>query len=71
MVERKFDIKLGDWVRISIVKAVFEKGYVVNYTNQVYRVMEVDRQKAVLDSGKPYLMDKLLKVPEGSEDIKR
>ena len=69
VVERKFDIKVGDWVRISIGKSVFDKGYVVNYTTKVYRVMEVDRQRAVLDNGKPYLMDKLLKVPEGSQDI--
>ena len=43
-VERKFDIKLGDWVRISIGKTVFDKGYVSNYTNKVYRVVEVERQ---------------------------
>ena len=63
MVERKFDIKVGDYVRISIGKITFEKGYVINYTNKVYRVVEVERN-AVLDSRKLYLMDKLLKVPE-------
>ena len=66
-----FDIQVGDYVRISIGNIAFEKGYVSNYTNKVYRVVEVKRQNAVLDSGKPYLMDELLKVPEGSEDIKR
>ena len=36
------DIKIGDEVRISKVKSVFAKGYLANWTEEIFTVSEVD-----------------------------
>ena len=38
-------IKVGDHVRLSTAKGVFEKGYISNWTEEVFRVKAVDRRK--------------------------
>ena len=37
--------KVGDHVRLSTAKGVFEKGYIANWTEEVFRVKAVDRRK--------------------------
>lgn len=36
--KRKASFKLGDWVRVSRVKGVFEKGYEPSWSYAIYRV---------------------------------
>ena len=38
----KTDIKVGDKVRISKVKSVFAKGYLPNWTEEIFTVAEID-----------------------------
>lgn len=40
----KTDIKVGDKVRISKVKSVFEKGYLPNWTEEVFTVESINRK---------------------------
>ena len=40
----KSDIKVGDKVRISKVKSVFAKGYLPNWTEEIFTVEHVDRK---------------------------
>ena len=40
----KSDIKVGDTVRISKVKSVFEKGYLPNWTEEIFTVDSINRK---------------------------
>lgn len=40
----KDDILIGDTVRISKVKSVFEKGYLPNWTEEIFTVAEINRK---------------------------
>ena len=40
----KDDIKVGDIVRISKVKSVFEKGYLPNWTEEIFTVASINRK---------------------------
>ena len=40
----KSDIKVGDKVRISKVKSIFAKGYLPNYTEEIFTVESIDRK---------------------------
>ena len=39
-IVRKF--KLGDWVRVSKVKRIFEKGYTANWSQEIFKIIAVD-----------------------------
>jgi hypothetical protein len=40
-------VRVGDWVRLSKVKGVFEKGYLPNWTEEIFRVTSVSRTTPV------------------------
>ena len=42
--KRKSDIKVGDKVRISKVKSVFEKGYLPNWTEEIFTIDSINRK---------------------------
>ena len=42
--KKKSDIKVGDKVRISKVKSVFEKGYLPNWTEEIFTVDSINRK---------------------------
>ena len=42
--KKQSDIKVGDAVRISKVKSVFEKGYLANWTEEIFSVDSVNRK---------------------------
>ena len=59
----KNDIKVGDKVRISKVKSVFDKGYLPNWTEEIMTVAEIDDK----DTPRMYkLKDEQGEVIEGS-----
>jgi hypothetical protein len=43
--KNKPKFKVGDFVRISRVKNVFEKGYTNNFTEEVFKIIEVDKKE--------------------------
>ena len=45
---RKSDIKVGDTVRISKVKSVFAKGYLPNWTEEIFTVASINRKSLPL-----------------------
>lgn len=40
--------KLGDWVRISRLKGIHEKGYIANWSRQVYKIVGIDLNEPVM-----------------------
>ena len=38
------DLKIGDKVRISKVKSVFEKGYLPNWTDEIFSIIKIDKK---------------------------
>ena len=40
-IKSKFDI--GDFVRISIVKGLFEKGATSNWSSEIYKISNIDK----------------------------
>lgn len=40
-IRGKVRFHIGDWVRISKLKGVFEKGYTPNYSTELFRIVEV------------------------------
>ena len=42
--QEKVDIKVGDHVRISKVKGIFEKGYLPNWTEEIFTVDSINRK---------------------------
>ena len=53
-------IKVGDKVRVQIKKNLFNKGYEITFTKQIYTVESIDGEKALLDDGHKYNINKLL-----------
>lgn len=42
--QEKVNVKVGDYVRISKVKGVFEKGYLPNWTEEIFTVHSINRK---------------------------
>ena len=42
--KEKLDIRVGDAVRISKVKSVFAKGYLANWTEEIFTVESINRK---------------------------
>lgn len=64
--DRKPKYELGDWVRISRIKGVFEKGYHANFSQETFQIDEID---VPFDSQEPIvykLKDRKGEVLEGS-----
>lgn len=57
--EPKF--KLGEWVRISRQKGVFEKGYTQTWSKAIYKIVRISIQKPILC----YLIDENKEAVEG------
>lgn len=70
VAKKVFTIKTGDLVRIVNEKSIFVKGYSITYSKDIYTVVKIIGEKATLNNGKNVPMDKLLKVPEGSVNLK-
>ena len=62
-------IVVGDYVRYKIEKGTYTKGYAITYSNDVFRVMTIARNRAVLNNNKEYKLENLMKVPEGSGSV--
>ena len=41
-------LKVGDFVRLSTVKGTFEKGYLPNWTREIFEIKGIDRQKPIM-----------------------
>ncbi len=52
--EKTAKFKIGDRVRIAIKKNTFEKGYTKNWTDTIYKVVEVKQTKPIT-----YLLENL------------
>ena len=59
-------IVVGDHVRYKIDKGTFTKGYSITYSNEVFTVVSIKGNKAVLSNNKEYRLGDLQIVPEGS-----
>ena len=70
IVKKVYKIKVNDKVRIMNEKTIFNKGYSITYSKDVFIVASISGEKATLNNGKNYSMDKLLLVPEGSVNLK-
>ena len=70
IVKKVYKIKVNNKVRIMNEKSIFNKGYSITYSKDVYTVVSINGEKATLSNDKNYSMDKLLLVPEGSVSIK-
>lgn len=68
MKKQNKKISIGDSVRVIKEKKTFTKGYETGYSNKVYRVMDINLNYALLDDGKKYKLDKLMKV-EGGDNL--
>lgn len=41
-------LKVGDYVRLSSIKGTFEKGYLPNWTKEIFVIKGINRQKPVM-----------------------
>ena len=73
MIENKDkkDVKLnvGDKVRIRVKKNIFSKGYEINYSKNIYTIVELGKSIAKLDDGETYNLKDLMKVDSNSTTI--
>lgn len=70
VAKKVYTIKVNDKVRIMNEKTIFNKGYSITYSKDVFVVQSISGERATLNNDKIVPMDKLLKVPEGSVNIK-
>lgn len=60
-------IKVGDRVRIQRKKNLFDKGYEITYSKEIYEVIKTDKLKAKLSNGKTYKKTALMEVGNSKE----
>ena len=70
VAKKVYTIKVNDKVRVMNEKTIFNKGYSITYSKDVFTVVSISGDRATLNNGKIYAMDKLLLVPEGSVNLK-
>jgi hypothetical protein len=64
--KEKEKIKVGDSVRIKKSKNLFEKGYEITYSKEIYTVEKIENTSAILNNGNKYKISDLLIVPKNS-----
>ena len=69
IIQKEHKFKVGDNVRIKIMKQRFDKGYTATYSKTVHIVVSVLNEKIQLDDGKNYLAKDLKLVPSGSSSV--
>lgn len=62
-VKKMKKFAIGDYVRVLRSKSVFQRGYEVKYSLTVHKIEEIHGLNYVLENGKYYRADRLMKVP--------
>ena len=58
------NLKIGDKVRLKIIKNIFSKGDSLSYSNEEYLITEKNGNKYKLSNGKLYSYDKIRKISD-------
>jgi hypothetical protein len=61
------NIKVGDTVRIKLKKKLFQKGYEINYSPQIYTIVSIQNDTAVLNNNSKHKLINLMVVDAGCE----
>jgi len=59
--------KVGDKVRIKLIKGVFEKSYTRTYSKEVHTITSIQGNNYTLDNGQTYRANRLQKVSKVDE----
>ena len=68
-IDREPKFKLNEYVRISRIKGIFEKGYLANWSQEIFRIVEIRIPDSLRDPLQPLtykLIDELDQVVKGS-----